>query len=654
MYGCCSAITTKGVALVRPSLNRLTITAVEGLLLLAAALAWRFLPRPDARRTATLDLPFSVNSGADVLSAPDHKNSPSRLRFRPLNRLTLGFRPTALRFSFDLLALRARRKRQPMGAEGALQGPRHRKLSLFARSRKSRPTNLSQRARISSRRSEPARRRRNHSPRPRRRSRGRDRALVRHVRVVGTAGGLRLLLRRRASWPSTSTQPRRALRLFTESHGASVPDRRSVRASRARSGPTERTRVSASETSASARSADCLGRAAYGCEPGEAAATGGIVRQRHVSRQKPRRARSRAPLPAHGEPCVHHRMDAARGRLCAVGSWAAADGGGERRGAGSAAAAEAEWAAVAVGAGSGRRAGGCWTGQTRRRRRGSSSEARLPPVLPPEPAPTGVGFVVPNVARVRVSRARRFRRPCGAARESRRPGVRLRTPGLIRRRALSSGPRRRMLGRRACIAATARGDAGHDEPGAGTVATLVPIPDPPTAAPAVAPHEERASEAGSGTAPRSFERGAPGRAGARSRTAQSLHSREVGPQALARSDSSLPSLQARRACPPLVAGRVPPSSCFRRSAGRGKTVSTVRRPRRRHFAISAYERPFRLAHDERGALVEGRNRTRERISVAVGTSRVLVVAAARVVELDLSAGGAPGRGSVGGGRCGRS
>jgi uncharacterized membrane protein YbhN (UPF0104 family) len=47
MYGLLLAITTKGVALGVTVLNRLTITAVEGLLLLAAALAWRFLPRPE-------------------------------------------------------------------------------------------------------------------------------------------------------------------------------------------------------------------------------------------------------------------------------------------------------------------------------------------------------------------------------------------------------------------------------------------------------------------------------------------------------------------------------------------------------------------------------------------------------------------------------
>lgn len=47
MYGLLLAITTKGVALGVTVLNRLTITLVEGLLLLAGALAWRFLPRPE-------------------------------------------------------------------------------------------------------------------------------------------------------------------------------------------------------------------------------------------------------------------------------------------------------------------------------------------------------------------------------------------------------------------------------------------------------------------------------------------------------------------------------------------------------------------------------------------------------------------------------
>ena len=47
MYGLLLAITTKGVALGVTVLNRLTITAVEGLLLLAGALVWRFMPRPE-------------------------------------------------------------------------------------------------------------------------------------------------------------------------------------------------------------------------------------------------------------------------------------------------------------------------------------------------------------------------------------------------------------------------------------------------------------------------------------------------------------------------------------------------------------------------------------------------------------------------------
>ena len=46
MYGLLLAITTKGVALGVTVLNRLTITIVEAALLLAAALAWRYLPHP--------------------------------------------------------------------------------------------------------------------------------------------------------------------------------------------------------------------------------------------------------------------------------------------------------------------------------------------------------------------------------------------------------------------------------------------------------------------------------------------------------------------------------------------------------------------------------------------------------------------------------
>jgi uncharacterized membrane protein YbhN (UPF0104 family) len=52
MYGLLLAITTKGVALGVTVLNRLTITAVEGLLLLVGALAWRFLPRPEPETDA--------------------------------------------------------------------------------------------------------------------------------------------------------------------------------------------------------------------------------------------------------------------------------------------------------------------------------------------------------------------------------------------------------------------------------------------------------------------------------------------------------------------------------------------------------------------------------------------------------------------------
>jgi uncharacterized membrane protein YbhN (UPF0104 family) len=46
MYGLLLAVTTKGVALGVTVLNRLTITAIEAVLLLVGALVWRYLPRP--------------------------------------------------------------------------------------------------------------------------------------------------------------------------------------------------------------------------------------------------------------------------------------------------------------------------------------------------------------------------------------------------------------------------------------------------------------------------------------------------------------------------------------------------------------------------------------------------------------------------------
>ena len=46
MYALLLAVTTSGVALGVTVLNRLTITVVELVLLLAGALAWRYLPRP--------------------------------------------------------------------------------------------------------------------------------------------------------------------------------------------------------------------------------------------------------------------------------------------------------------------------------------------------------------------------------------------------------------------------------------------------------------------------------------------------------------------------------------------------------------------------------------------------------------------------------
>jgi glycosyltransferase 2 family protein len=46
MYGLLLAVTTKGIALGVTVLNRLTITVIEALLLLAGALVWRYLPHP--------------------------------------------------------------------------------------------------------------------------------------------------------------------------------------------------------------------------------------------------------------------------------------------------------------------------------------------------------------------------------------------------------------------------------------------------------------------------------------------------------------------------------------------------------------------------------------------------------------------------------
>jgi uncharacterized membrane protein YbhN (UPF0104 family) len=46
MYGLLLAVTTKGVALGVTVLNRLTITIIEMVLLLAGAIVWRYLPRP--------------------------------------------------------------------------------------------------------------------------------------------------------------------------------------------------------------------------------------------------------------------------------------------------------------------------------------------------------------------------------------------------------------------------------------------------------------------------------------------------------------------------------------------------------------------------------------------------------------------------------
>lgn len=53
MYGLLLAITSNGVALGVTVLNRLTITIVEAALLLAGALAWRYLPRPQPKPAET-------------------------------------------------------------------------------------------------------------------------------------------------------------------------------------------------------------------------------------------------------------------------------------------------------------------------------------------------------------------------------------------------------------------------------------------------------------------------------------------------------------------------------------------------------------------------------------------------------------------------
>jgi hypothetical protein len=71
----------------------------------------------------------------------DHKNSPSRWRFRPPPPGTFGFRLLALGNGFDLLALRARCKREPTPTARSDQGRSransvhfaHRALSTFPR-----------------------------------------------------------------------------------------------------------------------------------------------------------------------------------------------------------------------------------------------------------------------------------------------------------------------------------------------------------------------------------------------------------------------------------------------------------------------------------------------------------------------------------------
>jgi len=119
MYGLLLAVTTKGVALGVTVLNRLTITAIEAVLLLVGALVWRYLPRPQLERP-------KLETGPEKFAEPVALSStqPTDLRLAP----------TVYRFSFDLVALRARRKRQPTVPGAKLQELSEGKFSLFARS----------------------------------------------------------------------------------------------------------------------------------------------------------------------------------------------------------------------------------------------------------------------------------------------------------------------------------------------------------------------------------------------------------------------------------------------------------------------------------------------------------------------------------------
>ena len=80
------------------------------------------VPRPSCLRVGRLPLPLLHRT----------KNSPSRFRFRPPHPTDLPLPRTAFRLGFDLLALRARRKRQPSGSDRVGQRPRQNAFALFA------------------------------------------------------------------------------------------------------------------------------------------------------------------------------------------------------------------------------------------------------------------------------------------------------------------------------------------------------------------------------------------------------------------------------------------------------------------------------------------------------------------------------------------
>ena len=165
MYGLLLAVTTKGVALGVTVLNRLTITissrgsAPGRRALSALQLAARAEDR--SRVSRAFALAFRPPSGRKT----NHKNSPSRLRFRPTQPSDFGLAPTVLRFSFDLLALRARRNRQPTGSSDLVQDPRRRNSAAFCEVAKSGRNELVAKSEDQSS-AEFARRRQNHTAPP--------------------------------------------------------------------------------------------------------------------------------------------------------------------------------------------------------------------------------------------------------------------------------------------------------------------------------------------------------------------------------------------------------------------------------------------------------------------------------------------------------